>query len=198
MVQLSGDSLISESTLSVDWSATYTDGVICYKVKAGSQVIGAYSGNGAVNYPVGIAQQASAGAIAGAAVAGAQKVASAAITGAAAGGVGAVIGGIATAIGAGYQVADVANSTHISTVGNVGGGAGMGLGREAVCYTVNHDTVVAPADMKDTMGLPTMKPMSLATLTGFCQCSNAHVSAPATAGELDAIDYYLNSGFFIE
>ena len=199
MVQLSGDSLISESTLTIDWSATYTDGVICYKVKAGSQVIGAYSGNGAVNYPVGIAQQASAGAVAGAAVAGGQKIASAAIKGTAAGGgIGAFIGGLATAVGAGYDVANVMNSTHISTVGNVGGGAGLGLGRYAVCYTVNHDTVIAPADMKDTMGLPTMKPMSLATLTGFCQCSNAHVDAPATAGELDAIDYYLNSGFFIE
>ena len=198
MVQLSGDSLISETTLTIDWSVTYTDGVICYKVKAGNQVIGAYSGNGAVNYPVGIAQQASAGAVAGAAVAGVQKVVSAAVNGAAVGGVGAVIGGIATAVGAGYDVANTYNSTHISTVGNVGGGAGMGLGKNAVCYTVNHETVISPADMKDTMGLPTMKPMALVTLTGFCQCANAHVDAPATAGELDAIDYYMNNGFFIE
>lgn len=198
MVQLSGDSLISESTLTVDWSVTFTDGVICYKVKAGNQVIGAYSGNGAVNYPVGIAQQASAGAVAGSAVQGISKTVSAAITGAAAGGVGAFIGGLATAVGAGYDVANTMNTTHISTVGNVGGGAGLGLGKNAVCYTVNHDTIIAPADMKDTMGLPTMKPLTLSTLTGFCQCANAHVDAPATAGELDAIDYYLNSGFYIE
>ena len=199
MVQLSGDSLISESTLTIDWSVTYTDGCICYKVKAGNQVIGAYSGNGAVNYPVGIAQQASAGAIAGTAVSGAQKVAASAVQGVAVGGgIGAVIGGLATAVGAGYQVANAYNTAHISTVGNVGGGAGLGLGREAVCYTVNHETVVAPADMKDTMGLPTMKPMVLSTLTGFCQCANAHVEAPATAGELDAIDFYLNTGFYIE
>ena len=199
MVQLSGDSLISETSLTIDWSVTYTDGCICYKVKAGNQVIGAYSGNGAVNYPVGIAQQASAGAIAGTAVAGAQKVAASAVQGAAVGGgIGAIIGGIATAVGAGYQVANAYNTAHISTVGNVGGGAGLGLGRDAVCYTVNHDTIITPADMKDTMGLPTMKPIALSTLTGFCQCANAHVDAPATAGELDAIDFYLNSGFYIE
>ena len=48
------------------------------------------------------------------------------------------------------------------------------------------------------MGLPTMKPISLSTLTGFCQCANAHVEAPAQASELDAIDRYLNSGFYIE
>lgn len=199
MVQLSGDSLVSESSITVDWSATYTDGMICYKVKAGNQVIGAYSGCGAVNYAVGVAQQTSLGTTAGAAVQGLQKIKSAAVKGAGAGGgIGAVIGGLATAVGAGYEVANTYNSTHISTVGSVGGGAGLGLGRDAVCYTVSHDTIITPADMKDTMGLPTMQPMSLATLTGFCQCANAHVEAPATAGELDAIDYYLNSGFYIE
>ena len=199
MVQLSGDSIISESTITIDWSVTFTDGVICYKVKAGNQVIGAYSGQCAVNYPIGIAQQASAGEVATSAVQGASKTVSAAISAAAAGGaVGAVVGGLATAVGAGFDVVDKLNTTHISTVGNIGGGAGLGLGRDAVCYTVSHETVIAPADMKNTMGLPTMKPMSLSTLTGFCQCANAHVDAPATAGELDAIDYFLNSGFFIE
>ena len=52
--------------------------------------------------------------------------------------------------------------------------------------------------MKQTMGLPTMKPLSLSGLTGYCQCANAHVECAAQANELDAIDYYLNSGFFIE
>ena len=79
-----------------------------------------------------------------------------------------------------------------------GGGAGVGLDLNVTCYTVAHDTIINPSDMKDTMGLPTMKPMTLSSLTGFCQCANAHVDAPAKAGELDAIDYYLNSGFFIE
>ena len=198
MVQLSGDSLTSQSSLTIYWSATFTDGVICYKVMAGSQVIGAYSGNGAVNYPVGIAQQASAGAVAGSAVQGISKIASGGIAGAKAGPVGAIVRGLASAVGAAYDVIDQYNTTHISTVGNVGGGAGLGLGRDAVCYTVSHDTVVAPADMQATMGLPTMKPMAISSLTGYCQLANAHVDAPATAEELDAIDYYLNSGFFIE
>ena len=200
MVQLSGDSLISETTLSIDWSVTYTDGVICYKVKAGNQVIGAFSGQCAVNYPIGIAQQASAGSVVTSAVQGVQKTVSGAINAAAVGGeVGAVLGGIVGAASAGYDVANTMNSTHISTVGNIGGGAGLGLGRDAVCYTVSHDTIVAPNDMKATMGVPTMKAMSLSTLTGYCQCANAHVAASgAMAEELDAIDIYLNSGFYIE
>ena len=110
------------------------------------------------------------------------------------GGVGVAMEGVNTL----YDVADTALTRHNSCIGGIGGGAGVGLDLDLKCFTVAHPTNVNPADMKDTMGLPTMKPMSLATLTGFCQCSNAHVDAPATAGELDAIDYYLNSGFFIE
>ena len=102
------------------------------------------------------------------------------------------------AVSAVYDTFDVANSTHLSCIGGIGGGAGVGLDLYITCYTVAHETVINPTDMKDTMGLPTMKPLLLSTLTGFCQCANAHVEAPATAGELDAIDSMLNAGFYIE
>jgi hypothetical protein len=53
--------------------------------------------------------------------------------------------------------------------------------------------------MQQTMGLPTMKPMALSGCSGYCQCANAHVAATgAEAQELDEIDAYLNSGFYIE
>ena len=200
MVQLSGDSLTHRNTLSIDWSVTYTDGVICYKVRSGNEVIGSYGGQCSVNYPIGINQQASAGEVITAAIKGMEKSVGSLINStinpvSGAAGVAGFIGELAIA---GYEVENVKKSSHISCVGGIGGGAGIGLGRDIVCYTVNHPTAINPADMKDTMGLPTMKPMSLATLTGFCQCANAHVDAPATAGELDAIDVYLNSGFFIE
>jgi hypothetical protein len=84
-------------------------------------------------------------------------------------------------------------------VGGIGGGAGVGLDLSIACYTVAHNTIVTPADMRDTMGLPTMKAMSLSTLTGYCQCANAHVAATgAESQELSEIDAFLNSGFYIE
>ena len=44
-----------------------------------------------------------------------------------------------------------------------------------------------------------MKPLALSTLTGYCECANAHVAASgAEAQELDEIDAFLNSGFYIE
>ena len=84
-----------------------------------------------------------------------------------------------------------------------GGGAGAGLDLKVTCYTVTHDTIIDGSGTDHnlyvaTMGAPVMKSMSLSGLQGFCQCANAHVSAPATAGELDAIDSMVNGGFFIE
>jgi hypothetical protein len=200
MVQLSGDSLTHATSITINWSVTYTDGTISYKVEAGGEVIGAYGGQCSSNYPIGIAQQASAGEIAQSVIAGAEKVISGAINSSLSpASAGAVVGNaIMTGATTGYDVLNLTNTTHISSVGGIGGGAGIGLGRECICYTVAHDTVINPVDMKDTMGLPTMKPMSLSTLTGYCQCANAHVSAAAEAQELDEIDAFLNGGFYIE
>lgn len=200
MIQLSSDSLTNVSSLSIEYSATASDGVVAYTVKAGGNVIGTFGGQCSSNYPIGINQQASAGEIMQSIMAGAESMVNAAINSSispvsmAASGVGIALEGVNAA----YNTANVANSTHPSTIGGVGGGAGSGLDLNVQCFVVSHDTVITPADMKDTMGLPTMKPMSLATLTGFCQCANAHIEAPATAEELDALDYFVNSGFFIE
>lgn len=200
MISLSADSLTGVSSLTIDWSVTYTDGCIAYEVKAGNQIIGTYGGNCCANYPIGINQQASAGEIAQAFMAGLEKVISIGVNSSISPvSSGAALGGMIAegTIGA-YNVQSVTSSSHASSVGGIGGGAGSGLDMSIACYTVAHNTVVNPADMKDTMGLPTMKPIPLATLTGFCQCANAHVEAAAMSHELDAIDYYLNSGFFIE
>ena len=200
MVSLSADSLFSVSSLTIDWSITYTDGCIAYEVKAGNQIVGTYGGNCAANYPIGINQQASAGEIAQTFMQGLEKTISAGINSTISPiSAGAAVAGMAAeaAIGA-YNVQSVAMTSHASCIGGIGGGAGSGLDMTIACFTVSHNTVIHPNNMKDTMGLPTMKPLQLSTLTGFCQCANAHVSAAAQASELDAIDTYLNSGFYIE
>lgn len=201
MIGLSATSLTNVSALTINYSATATDGVVCYEVKAGGNVIGTYSGQCSANYPIGINQQSSAGEVTQAIMAGVDKTVSAAInssispvsTGAV------VAAGLWNGVQMSYDVANVQNSTHLTTVGGIGGGAGSGLDLNAQCYTVCHETVMTPADMAATMGLPTMLPYPLATLTGYCQCANAHVAANgAESQELDEIDAFLNGGFYIE
>lgn len=87
-------------------------------------------------------------------------------------------------------------ATSIGTFG--ASSVASGMFNDVIMWTVSNDTVITPSSMKNTMGVPTMKPMSLSTLTGYCQCSNAHVSADANANELVEIDNYLNNGFYIE
>lgn len=199
-VSLSGDSLTHTSSLSVKTSATITDGVITYEVSAGGDIIGVYGGQCAANYPIGISQQASAGEVLQTMIAGAEKMVAA--------GIGASLSpsSIAmSAIGVGfetantaYQVYNTSNTRHNTVIGGIGGGAGAGLDLNAKCYTVAHPTVISPSAMQATMGIPTMQPVTLSSLSGYCQCANAHVEAALDGPELDAIDAYLNSGFYIE
>ena len=202
LVSLSADNLNQQSSITIEWSATATDGCVAYLVKSGSQIIGTYGGQCAVNYPIGVSQQASAGQIAQTAFEGMHNTVNAGFSAASNINPIGMAGGIAdtamTGIEAAYNTIDMALTRNATCIGGIGGGAGTGLDLHATCYTVAHDTVIAPSAMKDTMGLPTMKPLQLSTCSGFCQCVNAHVDAPATAGELDAIDAMLNSGFYIE
>lgn len=204
MVSIPTNEIIKSSSLSIEWSATATDGAICYEIKAGNQIIGTYGGQCSANYPIGINQQASAGEIRNAIIQGGEKIVSTAVKATAsinpmAWGVGGVAIGMEAANTA-IDVTDIANTTHATCIGGIGGGAGSGLDLKARCYTVYHPTVLneTDTDYKATMGVPVMKSMSLLNLTGFCQCANAHVEAPATAGELNAIDAMINSGFYIE
>ena len=202
LVPISGDSVTHASQITINWSVTYTDGVITYKLECGGEIIGTYAGQCSANYPMGIAQQASAGEIFQSLVGGLEKMQATALTAAtslnpAGWTVGAAQLGAEGLLTA-YDTANSAMSKHVSCVGGVGGGAGIGLGRDCVCYTVAHPTVIPPANMQATMGLPTMQPLLLSQCSGYCQCANAHVDAPAMAGELNAIDAMLNSGFFIE
>ncbi len=197
LVNLSADSLTQVSSITVNWSVTYSDGTIAYEVKAGNEIIGAYGAQCSSNYPIGVAQQASAGQVVNTAISGAERtVAEAVDSGLNVAGL--ALEGVAGMAKTAWDVANVAMSANPTCIGGIGGGAGSGLDLTIACYSVAHDTVVNPADMKNTMGVPTQKPILLSTCSGFCQCVNAHVDAPAMAGELDAIDSMLNTGFYIE
>lgn len=200
-VHLSADSLIHASTIDIQISISATDGTVCYRLSDGNYTIGTYGGSCAANYPIGINQQASAGQILQTGVAGIEKQLSAGVQSsisplsAASAAAASLFEGVVTA----YNVMDVAFSTNPSTIGSFGGGAGAGLGNTLITIaSVSHDTIISPSDMAATMGRPAMEPMSLANLTGFCQCANAHLAMNGTADEKNAVDTFLNSGIYIE
>lgn len=187
-VQLSTDSIAHSDTLTINYSIAPITGEISYRVNAGVEVIGTYGASAGADVPVGINQAASLGSIAQSVLHGGEKVVSS-------GNVGRFAKNLALAS---YDVINTVNSTNMTTIGGIGGSSGVGVGTSCLVSVVNHETLIAPATMAATMGLPTMKPLTLSSCSGYCQCVNAHVSAPAEAQELEVIDNYLNSGFYIE
>ena len=200
MINLNVDEINNATGLVIKYSITPSDGQVCYEVSANNQVIGTYGGNCAMQIPIGINQKASLGDIVTTLFAGAEKTVNMAINSsispisAGAAGVGAAFAGVESA----YQLGNVMLSTTPSTVGGIGGGAGAGLDLQAKCITVAHPTVIEPAQMAITMGMPTMKPLQLSSCSGYCQCANAHVATDLDAQWIAKIDAYLNSGFYIE
>lgn len=201
LIELGSDSLASESSIKVQTSVCAVDGTISYRLSTGSgKTIGFYAGSCSAPYAIGINQRTGAGEVIQTAIAGISKTVATAtdVTLNPMSIVGATAGAALEGVNAAYQTANAALSTHPSCVGSMGGAAGAGLTQKASVIVMSHDTVATPASMETTMGYPTMQTMSLSTLTGFCQCANAHIAAAAQVQELDAIDAYLNSGFFIE
>ena len=200
MVSLNSDDINGASGLTIKYAITPSDGQVCYEVIAGSQIIGTYGGNCAMQIPIGINQKASLGDIVTTMFAGAEKTVNMAINSSVSPvSVSAVgVGTVMASIEAAYNTANVALSTTPSTIGGIGGGAGAGLDLQAKCITVAHPTVIEPSIMAATMGVPTMKPLQLSSCSGYCQCANAHVSTNLDAQWIAKIDGYLNSGFYIE
>lgn len=191
MVSVSSDNLTHADAITVNYSYTCTDGVVAYQIVSGGEIVGSYGGSCAINYPLGVNQQASAGQVMQSVIQGISQTVSAGITGN-------VVGAVTGAVGGAYSAISTALTSHPSSVGGIGGGAGSGLSRDVTCYTVAHSTVVSPAEMTATMGRPTMRPVQLSNCSGYCQCANAHVSAVASLEELSMITGLLNSGFYIE
>ena len=181
MTKLSSENLIGQNSVKVDYALCMRDGTMIVTVSSGSQIIGQYSTNVAASVPVGISNI------------NVPKAAQSIIMGAAA---------IATkSIGAiGMAALNFGDSVtpNFSCVGGLDGVAATATNQNITCYTVFHDTVAAPNTELASVGSPTMAPKALSALTGYCQCSGAHVEADLPSVILDQVDAYLNSGFFIE
>ena len=181
MVKLSSENLVGQSSVTVTYTLSVRDGSLIATVTSGSQIIGQYSGNVGVSVPVGISNINM------------PKAAQSVLTGivaAASKSWGAI--GMA-AINLGESV-----SPNYTCLGGLDGLASIATNQNITCYTVFHDTVVAPNTEINTIGSPTMAPKALSSLTGYVQCMDAHIEGDYPAPILEAVDNYLNRGIYIE
>ena len=114
-------------------------------------------------------------------------------TGAVAGGwVGAIVGGVVGTVGA------IANelTPDTSMIGGGGNKSDLSLTSSAIRIYVEH---YGSKDFPTTIaGRPLMQNVSLSTLSGYVKCGNASVPLNAHEEEMNIVNNFLNSGFYIE
>lgn len=181
MVKLSSENLVGQSSLDIAYNICVRDGDLLVTVKAGDQVIGTYTGNVAVSVPVGMSNISL------------PKAAQSLITGASA-----IAADAPAALGLASLKFGNSVTPNFSCIGGLDGIAGIAADQNITCYTVFHDTIVAPNTELQTIGSPTMSPKSLATLTGYVQTMSASVDGAMTSSERMKINTLLDNGIFIE
>lgn len=112
--------------------------------------------------------------------------------------------GVASAIGAAYTDnfvgAAAALGSALDAMGRPSKESGGSGGMAAILGDVKiYARITKPVDQDNAeLGRPLCEVRTLNTLSGFIQCRDGEISAPATAQELSEIESYLTGGFFYE
>ena len=181
MVKLSSENLAGQSSVTVQYALCVRDGSLIVTVTSGSEILGQYNANVSAAVPIGVSNinipRAAQSIIQGAGTIAANNP-----------------------VGLGLAAINFRDSVtpNFSCIGGLDGIAATAANQNITCYTVFHDTNVAPNSEIATIGAPTMAPKSLATLTGFVQTNSASVEGAMSAPERNKINRLLDSGIFIE
>ena len=181
MVKLSSENLAGQASLTVTYTLSVRDGSLLATVTSGGEIIGQYPGNVGVSVPVGMSNinlpKAGQSVIAGAVALASKKIGT--------------IGMAAIDLGENL-------TPNFSCIGGLDGTASTAANQNITCYTVFHDTIVAPNSELQTIGSPTMSPKPLATLTNYVQTMSASVDGAMSTDERTKLNNLLDAGIFIE
>lgn len=191
-IQIDPSLCIGQTKLNLKFALSRCSGDCSVQVKAGSGItIGTYSVNLAAKYPVGamqadpIKQMTGAGAIGG---------------GIAATAIGIITGNPAMALGgaAAIGAAPAQFQPTPTVLGGMGGGSGAGLDDTIRLNLLYHDTSEVPGSSNASIGKPVMATHQISSYSGYVQCAGATVDIPGSQEDKDAVNGFLNSGFFYE
>lgn len=184
-VQVPTEQINGATYIGVEYSYTPGDGTICYMLLTGETVLGTYTANCSLSYPIGINQHASAGAMMGAAVDAVKSTVSGGIT------------GFAQGV---YNMIDRAYSTTPSMIGGGGGGTMAGLPLNVAVIVQSLDTVEDPTSTAfiRCFGYPLFATVVITDMTGYLQTVNAHVPISAPIEYAAQIEAMMDGGIYIE
>lgn len=192
VIHLPSSEIINAESLDIDYSISQINGNLTVAVYAGqygnSPCIFSGSGQSGVAIPVGTAN-INPGSVLNTITSGATAVLSAAT-----GNVANLVGSLGSVAGSGLS----ALTPIMTGISGGGGGSAAELDFDVRCWTICHDTNVAPSSVSAIMGTPTMATKSLSGLSGYVQTVGASIRGNMMDVERSQINTYLDRGIYIE
>lgn len=197
-VDLPVDTLASQKSIYVKCVLDQMTGDIVYKIGMdSSKILATYSGSCAANIPVCGSSYNAVGAISGVTTAIGGAVATVAAI-ATEGSSAAVMGGLGSIAG-GAAATYSSLSHHTQSGGSLSSFVGAQLGLSIVAVVTTRKPSETTLDTwKAILGMPYYKTATISSLSGYIKCSGASVSMAGYDSEKDAINGYLNGGFYYE
>ena len=190
LITLSPSDLIGDSTINVSVSIDLPSGDAVFTVYSGTnRYIGQYSTNMAASFAIGTSNIPPASMVNSIVQSGIEV------------GTAIATGGASSVIGAGAgSIANMGNvlSGMPTCIGSNMGGAVLGVTDKIICYSIFHDTTVAPSSVSAEKGTPYNGVLSLSGVTGYVQTIGASVSGNMTDTERQEINRLMDGGIFIE
>ena len=182
-----GSCIHNGRTIEARMDIDITSGAITHTLTIGNSnaILGRYTGNISVDVPLGKSSADTMQSLG--------MVGSGAASGAAAGGIpGAIIGGVVGTISAIHNEL----TPGASMTGGTGNKAELGATRGY--YWLSRRTFGAKEYPTTVAGRPLYQNVQLSTLSGFVKCGNASVPISGYDQDKEAVNGYLNSGFYME
>lgn len=175
----------------------YTGDITYILSNADGDVISTYQGNCATNIPVSGQSYNAIGKVASglSALGGLASIAAGVVT-KNVGAVGAGVGALANAALSNYQ----SGQMHTHTNGSLSSAVSAKLSLDLIASVITRvpSTWSINTEYKNISGMPYFKTAVINTLSGYVQCNEASVDITGTSGEKDAVNGYVNSGFYYE
>lgn len=184
-------------SIEVDGYVDILTGDIVYKVRYGGAWVSTFSGNCATKIPVSGASVDGIGVASGTLTAIGGLVAAGIAAGT--GGTSAAITGGLTAAGGGAIAAARSAALHTMVNGNNSSAIAVRLSTDAAVLI--HQYVPAETTLtayQSEQGMPYFEVATISSLSGYVKCNNASVDIAGFPEEKDAVNAYMNSGFYYE
>lgn len=196
-VPLDMDLLAYTKSIQIDGFIDILTGDLVYKVRYGGGWVATFNGNVATKLPVSAASYDGVGIATGTLTA---------IGGVVAAGAAALTGGSSTVISAGLGAAvgggiSAAKSAQLHTMINGGNSSALGVQLSTDSYVWIHQFTPTETNLtsfQSEQGMPYFQTATLGSLSGYIKCSNASIAISGESGDKDAVNSFLNGGFYYE